>query len=142
MEFSKRLDLFGDEIFSALNQRKVALEAQGRTLFNLSVGTPDFEAPAHVKQALMDAAKNQDNWKYSLRDLPELLDAVCAYYKRRFDVDSITPDKVMSFAGSQDGIGHLGLALCNDGDVVLMHVPCYPVFMTGSKLGGAEPWYY
>ena len=49
MEFSKRLDLFGDEIFSALNQRKVALEAQGRTLFNLSVGTPDFEAPAHVK---------------------------------------------------------------------------------------------
>ena len=48
MEFSKRLDLFGDEIFSALNQRKVALEAQGRTLFNLSVGTPDFEAPAHV----------------------------------------------------------------------------------------------
>ena len=56
MEFSKRLDLFGDEIFSALNQRKVALEAQGRTLFNLSVGTPDFEAPAHVKQALMDAA--------------------------------------------------------------------------------------
>ena len=142
MEFSKRLDLFGDEIFSALNQRKVALEAQGRTLFNLSVGTPDFEAPAHVKQALMDAAKNQDNWKYSLRDLPELLDAVCSYYKRRFDVDTITPDKVMSFSGSQDGIGHLGLALCNDGDVVLLPDPCYPVFMTGSKLGGAAPWYY
>ena len=142
MEFSKRLDLFGDEIFSALNQRKVALEAQGRTLFNLSVGTPDFEAPAHVKQALMDAAKNQDNWKYSLRDLPELLDAVCSYYKRRFDVDTITPNKVMSFSGSQDGIGHLGLALCNDGDVVLLPDPCYPVFMTGSKLGGADPWYY
>ena len=110
MEFSKRLDLFGDEIFSALNQRKVALEAQGRTLFNLSVGTPDFEAPAHVKQALMDAAKNQDNWKYSLRDLPELLDAVCSYYQRRFGV-AITPDQVMSVNGSQEGMGHLGLAL-------------------------------
>ena len=110
MEFSKRLDLFGDEIFSALNQRKVALEAQGRTLFNLSVGTPDFEAPAHVKQALMDAAKNQDNWKYSLRDLPELLDAVCSYYQRRFVV-AITPDQVMSVNGSQEGMGHLGLAL-------------------------------
>ena len=45
MEFSKRLDLFGDEIFAALNERKVALEAQGRTIYNLSVGTPDF-APA------------------------------------------------------------------------------------------------
>ena len=142
MEFSHRLDLFGPEIFAALNDKKVALEATGRRLFNLSVGTPDFAPADHIKQALIDAAKDNDNWKYSLRDLPELLDAVCAYYKRRFDVYSITPDKVMSFAGSQDGIGHLGLALCNDGDVVLLPDPCYPVFMTGSKLGGAEPWYY
>ena len=141
MEFSKRLDLFGDEIFSALNQRKVALEAQGRTLFNLSVGTPDFEAPAHVKQALMDAAKNQDNWKYSLRDLPELLDAVCSYYQRRFGV-AITPDQVMSVNGSQEGIGHLGLALCDEGDTVLLPDPGYPVFTAGAKLGGATPWYY
>lgn len=142
MEFSHRLDLFGPEIFAALNDKKVALEATGRRLFNLSVGTPDFAPADHIKQALIDAAKGNDNWKYSLRDLPELLDAVCAYYKRRFNVDSITSDKVMSFSGSQDGIGHLGLALCNDGDVVLLPDPCYPVFMTGSKLGGAEPWYY
>ena len=141
MEFSKRLDLFGDEIFSALNQRKVALEAQGRTLFNLSVGTPDFEAPAHVKQALMDAAKNQDNWKYSLRDLPELLDAVCSYYQRRFGV-AITPDQVMSVNGSQEGMGHLGLALCDEGSTVLLPDPGYPVFTAGAKLGGATPWYY
>lgn len=142
MEFSHRLDLFGPEIFAALNDKKVALEAEGRRLFNLSVGTPDFAPADHIKQALINAARDNENWKYSLRDLPELLDAVCSYYKRRFDVDTITPDKVMSFSGSQDGIGHLGLALCNDGDVVLLPDPCYPVFMTGSKLGGADPWYY
>ena len=142
MEFSHRLDLFGPEIFAALNDKKVALETEGRHLFNLSVGTPDFAPADHIKQALIDAARDNENWKYSLRDLPELLDAVCSYYKRRFDVDTITPDKVMSFSGSQDGIGHLGLALCNDGDVVLLPDPCYPVFMTGSKLGGADPWYY
>ena len=142
MEFSHRLDLFGPEIFAALNDKKVALEAEGRRLFNLSVGTPDFAPADHIKQALIDAARDNENWKYSLRDLPELLDAVCSYYKRRFDVDTITPDKVMSFSGSQDGIGHLGLVLCNDGDVVLLPDPCYPVFMTGSKLGGADPWYY
>ena len=142
MEFSHRLDLFGPEIFAALNDKKVALEDEGRRLFNLCVGTPDFAPADHIKQALIDAARDNENWKYSLRDLPELLDAVCSYYKRRFDVDTITPDKVMSFSGSQDGIGHLGLALCNDGDVVLLPDPCYPVFMTGSKLGGADPWYY
>ena len=142
MEFSHRLDLFGPEIFAALNDKKVALEAEGRHLFNLSVGTPDFAPADHIKQALVDAARDNENWKYSLRDLPELLDAVCSYYKRRFDVDTITPNKVMSSSGSQDGIGHLGLALCNDGDVVLLPDPCSPVFMTGSKLGGADPWYY
>ena len=142
MEFSRRLDLFGPEIFAALNDKKVTLEAEGRHLYNLSVGTPDFAPADYLKQALIDAAQDNENWKYSLRDLPEMLEAVCGYYKRRFNVDTITPDEVMSFSGSQDGIGHLGLALCNDGDLVLLPDPCYPVFMTGSKLGGAEPWYY
>lgn len=142
MEFSKRLELFGPEIFASLNDRKVELEAQGRRLYNLSVGTPDFPPADHIKQALIDAAAQDENWKYSLRDLPELLDAVCGYYRRRFGVDGITPEMVMSFSGSQDGIGHLGLALCNEGDVVLLPDPCYPVFMTGSALGGAKPWYY
>lgn len=142
VEFSKRLDLFGAEIFAALNDKKVALEAQGKKLYNLSVGTPDFEPMPHIKQALCDAAMVSENWKYSLRDLPELLNTVCAYYKRRFDVDGITPDQIMSFNGSQDGMGHMGLALLNDGDVVLLPDPCYPVFITGVKLGGGVPYYY
>ena len=142
MEFSHRLELFGPEIFAALNDKKVALEAQGRHLYNLSVGTPDFAPAPHIKQALIDAAQDDENWKYSLRDLPEMLQSVCAYYQRRFGVEGLTPDEVMSFSGSQDGIGHLGLALCNDGDVVLLPDPCYPVFMTGTMLGGAKPWYY
>lgn len=142
MEFSHRLELFGPEIFAALNDKKVALEAEGRHLYNLSVGTPDFPPAPHIKQALLDAAQQGENWKYSLRDLPELLQAVCDYYQRRFGVAGLTPDQVMSFSGSQDGIGHLGLALCNDGDLVLLPDPCYPVFMTGTSLGGAKPWYY
>ena len=142
MEFSKRLELFGPEIFAALNDRKVALEAEGRTLYNLSVGTPDFPTPPHIRQALVEAAAKDENWKYSLRDLPELLDAVCGYYVRRFGVEGLARENVMSFAGSQDGIGHLGLSLCNDGDTVLLPDPCYPVFMTGARLGGAQPWFY
>ena len=125
MEFSRRLDLFGPEIFAALRQ-KGRVGAEGRHLYNLSVGTPDFAPADYLKQALIDAAQDNENWKYSLRDLPEMLEAVCGYYKRRFNVDTITPDEVMSFSGSQDGIGHLGLALCNDGDLVLLPDPCLP----------------
>ncbi len=141
MQFSKRLSLFGDEIFAALNRRKVELEASGKRIYNLSVGTPDFETPAHIRQALIEAAEDPENWKYALRDLPELLQAVCGYYARRFGVQ-ITPDEVMSVNGSQEGIGHIGLALCDEGDVVLLPDPGYPVFTAGSLLGGAKPYYY
>ena len=141
MQFSKRLDRFGDEIFAALNERRLQLEKEGKTIYNLSVGTPDFTTAPHIKQALIDAAADQNNWKYSLRDAPELLDAVCAYYQRRFGV-TITPDMVCSCYGSQEGIGHMGMVLCDEGDTVLLPTPCYPVFIAGSLLAGAEPYYY
>ena len=141
MEFSKNLDYFGPEIFAALNDRKIDLEKKGRKLYNLSVGTPDFKPAPHIKEALIQAAQVDENWKYTLRDTPELLEAVCTYYKKRFQV-TITPDQVMTFKGSQDGVGHLGMVLCNEGDVVLLPDPCYPVFMAGSYLGHATPYYY
>ena len=141
MEFSKRMKLFGDEIFAALNDKKVALEAQGRTIYNLSVGTPDFAPAPHIRQALLDAAADPENWKYSLRDIPEMLQAVCSYYKRRFGVD-ITPGQVASCNGSQEGCGHIGMVLCDEGDTVLLPNPCYPVLIAGAKLAGAVPFYY
>lgn len=141
MKFSKRLDYFGDEIFAALNNRKMELEQKGIKIYNMSVGTPDFSTPDHIKQALAQAALEDDNWKYSLRDLPELLEAVCEYYQKRFQVE-ITPDMVMSVYGSQEGMGHLGMALCDEGDIVLLPDPCYPVFAAGSLMAGAVPYYY
>ena len=141
MQLSKRMDRFGDEIFGALNQKKLELEKEGRTIYNLSVGTPDFRPADHIVSALTEAARDPDSWKYALRDLPELLDAVCAYYMDRFGV-SITPDMVCSCYGSQEGMGHIGLALCDEGDTVLLPTPCYPVFIAGAKMAGAEPYYY
>ena len=141
MQFSKRLDRFGEEIFAALNNRRMELVETGMKIYNMSVGTPDFKTPEHIKKALAEAAMDDNNWKYSLRDLPELLEAVCAYYKKRFDVE-LTPDMVMTVYGSQEGMGHLGMALCDEGDVVLLPDPCYPVFAAGSLMAGAKPYYY
>ncbi len=141
MQFSRRLDRFGDEIFASLNERRIQLEAQGMKIYNMSVGTPDFPTPEHIKEALIEAARDDQNWKYSLRDLPELLEAVCGYYHRRFQVE-ITPDMVMTVYGSQEGMGHLGMTLCDEGDTVLLPDPCYPVFAAGALIAGAQPWYY
>lgn len=142
MRFSKRVDLFGDEVFAYFNQRRRELEAEGRTVFDLSVGTPDFDTPAHIKQALVDASKDDANWKYSLHDKDELLQAVCAYYERRYHVSGITPDMVMSCRGTQEGMQYVCAALADPGDVALIPDPCYPVFRAGTLLAGATPHYY
>lgn len=142
MQFSHRLDLFGAEVFAALNDRRVALEAEGRTIYNLSVGTPDFAPYPHVVDALTEAAQDPAMWKYSLRDLPELKQAVCDYYERRFGISGITPNMVASCNGTQEGVGHFALALADPGDTVIVPDPCYPVFQAGSKLAGADIYYY
>lgn len=142
MKFSSRLDRFGDEVFAALNNRRVALEAEGRTIYNLSVGTPDFEPYPHVVDAVAQAIQDPQLWKYSLRDLPELKQAVCDYYVRRFGVKGITPDMVCSVNGTQEGVGVFGLAMLDEGDTVLVPDPCYPVFEAGVKIAGGELAYY
>ena len=141
MELSRRLSRFGDEVFAALNERRLELEAQGRKLYNLSIGTPDFAPSERIRRALADAAMDPANWKYALRDSPALLQAVVDYYARRFGV-AITSDMIASCCGSQEGIGHIGLLLCDEGDTVLLPAPCYPVFRAGVLMAGAEPWYY
>ena len=86
---------------------------------------------AHIKKALADAAPDQNNWKYSLRDSDELVAAVISYYKKRYGVD-LTADEIQSCNGTQDGMGHIGLVLCNEGDTVLLPTP----LLSGVHYGG------
>ena len=142
MQASQRLDRFGAEVFASLNNKLLALKAQGKTIYNMSVGTPDFKPYDHVVEALTQAAQDPEMWKYALRDLPELKQAVCDYYERRFGVSGITSSMVQSCNGTQEGVGHLGLALLDPGDTILVPDPCYPVFEAGAKIADAKLEYY
>lgn len=142
MQASQRLDRFGAEVFASLNNKLLALKAQGKTIYNMSVGTPDFKPYDHVVEALTQAAQDPEMWKYALRDLPELKQSVCDYYERRFGVSGITPSMVQSCNGTQEGVGHLGLALLDPGDTILVPDPCYPVFEAGAKIADAKLEYY
>lgn len=142
MQASQRLDRFGAEVFASLNNKLLALKAQGKTIYNMSVGTPDFRPYDHVVEALTQAAQDPEMWKYALRDLPELKQAVCDYYERRFGASGITPSMVQSCNGTQEGVGHLGLALLDPGDTILVPDPCYPVFEAGAKIADAKLEYY
>ena len=139
---SKRISQhFGTGIFAELNEKKDEMEKKGRKLYNLFVGTPDFAPAPHIMEAVQKSAANPEDYKYSLVDIPELLDAVVDYYQDRFQV-SITPDMITGVHGSQEGIGHVCMALCDPGDVVLLPNPGYPIFEAGAYLAQTEQYFY
>lgn len=135
--FSKRAMNIEEGIFSLLNTKKEELLKAGRTVYNFSVGTPDFEPPVHVMEAMQEACKDPKNYRYALADRPELSEAVKNFYKNRFGVDVHT-SQIMSMYGSQEGMAHIALALCDPSDVVLVPNPGYPVFGIGPELTGAR----
>ena len=139
--YAKRLETFQAGIFAILNEKKEELVRQGREVYNLSVGTPDFMPAPHVMEAMTQACQDPENYKYSLVDMPELLDAVVGHYERRYGVH-ITADEIMSVNGSQEGIAHIAMALCDPEDIVLVPNPGYPIFSIGPFLCGATPVTY
>lgn len=136
-EFSERMNYFAPGIFNLLNDKKEQLCKEGKEVYNLSVGTPDFEPDQFVIDALIQAAREPKNFKYALNDLPQLIKAVRNWYERRYHV-SLTEQEVMSVYGSQEGLTHIGFCLCDPGDIVLVPNPGYPIFQMGPFLSGAE----
>ena len=141
MNFSHKLDAFEASIFTELLEAKLALRAKGMDTIDLSIGTPDLPPPEHVMRAISEAAMKPENYIYAVKDRPQLLDTVSAWYQRRFDVTLDAKTQIVSLLGSQDGLAHLTMALCDPGDVVLVPDPCYPIFADGPRLNGCDVHY-
>lgn len=136
-QFAKRLEDFEEGIFSVLNDKKKEMEHAGKKIYNLSVGTPDFKPSKEVMEALLKAAEDPNNYKYALADLPELIEAVINRYQKRYGV-GLEPQEVVSLYGSQEGLTHISLALCDPGDIILVPNPGYPIFGVGPSLMGVQ----
>ena len=139
--FSDKVNALKTGVFATLNQKKAELIRRGRKVYNLSVGTPDFPPAPHIMKATEDACKNPENYKYSLEDRPELLEALQFHYKRRFNVN-VEKDEITSVNGSQEGMAHIGMVLCNPGDTILVPNPGYPLFETSGMMADAKIEYY
>ena len=141
IHFSDMVNNIQPGIFGALNEKKEELLRAGRKVYNLSVGTPDFKPAPHVMKAMQEACGKAENYKYSLADLPELLEAVQYRYEKRFGVH-VETDEIMSVYGSQEAMAHIGLTLCNPGDLILVPNPGYPMFEMSGIMAHAEIGYY
>ena len=136
-EFSKKSSSIEGGIFNILNDKKKDLLSRGVKVFNFSIGTPDFEPAPHIMEAMQEACKNPQNYKYAIDDKPELVQAMIDYYKNRFGV-TLAANEIMTVYGSQEGMAHLGWAMCDPGDIVLVPNPGYPIFSIGPMFCDAQ----
>ena len=141
IQYSDMVNGFKPGIFAALNEKKEELVKAGRTIYNLSIGTPDFKPAPHVMKAMQDACGIPENYKYSLTDLPELIEAVQYRYRHRFGVE-LEEDEIMSVYGSQECMAHIGMVFCNPGDTILVPNPGYPMFDMSGVMAKANVEYY
>ena len=141
MEFAKRMDRFGEGVFSMLAQMKNKKIEEGGSIVDLSIGAPNIPPAPHILKALSEECLKSENYLYAIQDHRELLEAVAQWYERRYGV-SLDPDsEICSLLGSQEGLSHIALSIADEGDTVLVPDPCYPVFADGPSLAGAALHY-
>lgn len=141
MQFSMRMERFGEGVFTRLAAIKRQKLSRGEAVFDLSVGTPNIPPAQHILDAMAEAVKDKTNYVYALSDQQELKEAAARWYERRYGVILDPDTEITSLLGSQEGLSHISLAIVNEGDVVLVPDPCYPAFTDGPLLAGARLYY-
>jgi aspartate aminotransferase len=122
---------------------KVAAEADrlrraGIEIIDLGAGEPDFDTPAHVKDAGIDAIRANFTRYTPAAGIQELREAVCARYRTDYGIDA-KPAEVLITAGGKQSLFNAAVALFNPGDEVITHAPCWPTIPEQIKLTGATP---
>lgn len=141
MKFAKRMERFGEGIFSQLAEKKQKRLAEGAEVVDLSIGAPNIPPAQHILDALCESAGDKNNYIYAINDQKALLEAVSQWYERRYGVELDPQTEICSLLGSQEGLAHIALSIVDEGDLVLVPDPCYPVFADGPRLAGAELYY-
>ena len=141
MKFAKRMDRFGEGVFSMLAQMKYKRLEEGKEIVDLSIGAPNIPPAPHILKVLSEECLVPENYVYAINDQRELLKAVASWYERRYGVILDPETEICSLLGSQEGLAHIALSIVDEGDRVLVPDPCYPVFADGPSLAGAKLTY-
>ena len=141
MEFAKRMEQFGEGVFSRLAEMRKSRLAEGKEVFDLSIGAPNIPPSRRIMEVLAKAVMEPTNYVYAISDTQAMLEAVAKWYQRRYGVTLDANTEICSLLGSQDGLSHIALSILDAGDVMLVPDPCYPIFADGPRLAGAKLYY-
>ena len=134
----ERMKRLPNYVFAEVNNIKMEARRRGEDIIDFSMGNPDGPAPQHITDKLIEASAKPKNHGYSASaGIYKLRLAICNWYKRKYGVDYLDPDKhACATMGSKEGYVHLVQAIVNVGDVAVVPDPTYPIHSYAFMLNG------
>lgn len=136
---AERLASVSEYYFSKKLKEVAQMNAEGKDVISLGIGSPDMPPSEKTIQTLCEAACNPDGHGYMpYVGIPELRQAFVRWYEKWYDVTLNPNTEIQPLIGSKEGILHVTLAFVNPGEQVLVPNPGYPTYTSLSKILGAE----
>ena len=143
IEPAERLSLVTEYYFSRKLKEVAQLNAEGKDIISLAIGSPDMPPSPQTIDKICEVAQQPNAHGYQpTMGTPELREAMADFYKRWYNVDLDPKTEILPLIGSKEGILHVTLAFVNPGDTVLVPNPGYPTYTSLSKILGANIVYY
>ncbi len=139
MKPASRVDSIQEYYFSRKLKEVAKLNAEGKDIISLAIGSPDMPPSKQTIDKLCAVAKEPNAHGYQpTSGLPELRTAMAGFYKRTYGVELDAKTELQPIIGSKEGIMYVTLAFCNPGDKVLIPNPGYPTYTAVNKLFGTQ----
>ena len=136
---AERLSLVSEYYFSRKLKEVAQMNAEGKDVISLAIGSPDMPPSEKTIDTLCDVARRPDTHGYQpTMGTPELRNAMAEFYKRWYGVELDPAKEIQPLIGSKEGILHVTLAFVNPGEEVLVPNPGYPTYTSLSKILGAK----
>ena len=134
-----RLAGVSEYYFSKKLKEVAQMNAEGKDVISLGIGSPDMPPSEETVQTLCNEAQNPDGHGYQpYVGIPELRKSFAAWYQKWYNVELNPATEIQPLIGSKEGILHVTLAFVNPGEQVLVPNPGYPTYTSLSKILGAE----
>ena len=136
---AERLSLVSEYYFSRKLREVAQMNAEGKDVISLAIGSPDLPPSKQTIETLCEVARRDDAHGYQpTMGTPELRKAMAGFYRRWYGVELDATKEILPLIGSKEGILHVTLAFVNPGEGVLVPNPGYPTYTSLSKILGAR----
>lgn len=137
-QLSNRLNRLAPSATLAMSQKSSEMKAQGIDVINMSVGEPDFNTPDHIKETAKKAIDENYSRYSPVPGYPDLRKAIVAKLKNENGLE-YSVNEILVSNGAKQSVCNTVMALCNDGDEVIIPAPYWVSYPQMAKLAGAEP---